>query len=68
MQLGRFAAATILEIGYGRTVSGVDDDFIRLVEKGVSEALSGTGAPAGNSLVDFFPICEITVTAIGACI
>lgn len=48
----------ILELGYGRTVTGGDDDFIRLVEKGVSQALSGTGTAAGNSLVDYFPICE----------
>ena len=48
----RFTAAMILELGYGRTITGVDDDFIRLVEKGVSQALSGTGTAAGNSLVD----------------
>ncbi|EPT01064.1 hypothetical protein FOMPIDRAFT_112035 [Fomitopsis schrenkii] len=52
----RFAAAVILELGYGRTITGLDDDFIRLVEKGVSEALSGTGSGPGSGLVDFFPI------------
>ena len=52
----RFTAAMILELGYGRTVTGVDDEFIRLVDEGVSQALSGTGTTSGNALVDYFPI------------
>lgn len=62
-QHDRFVAATIFELGYGRTIKGGDDDFIRLVEKGVSQALSGTGTAAGNSLVDYFPIREQTAAA-----
>ena len=50
--------AVILELGYGRTISGLGDDFIRLAEKGVFEALSGTGSGPGSGLVDFFPIRE----------
>ena len=45
----------MLEIGYGHTVSSLDDDkFIKLVENGVRKCLLGSGA--GATLVDFFPI------------
>lgn len=45
----------MLEIGYGHTVSSLEDDkFIKLVENGVRRCLTGSGA--GASLVDFFPI------------
>ncbi|KAI0734033.1 cytochrome P450 monooxygenase [Fomitopsis betulina] len=59
--LKRYAAAVILELGYGRTITSLDDDFIRIVEKGVSEAL-GTGSGPGSGLVDFFPIRESDAT------
>ena len=48
--------AVIFELGYGRTISTLDDDFIRLVERGVSESLEGSGS--GGALVDLFPICK----------
>lgn len=51
----RFAAAVMLEIGYGRTVTSVDDAHIRKVDAAV-EGLFLAGNP-GSMLVDFFPIC-----------
>lgn len=50
--------AFIFKLAYGRTITGLDDDFVRLAEKGVSDALSGVGSGPGSSLVDFFPICK----------
>ena len=45
----------MLEIGYGYTVTSLDDDeFIKLVDDGVRKCLSGSGA--GATLVDFYPI------------
>ena len=53
----RYVIAVIFEIGYGRTISTLDDDFIRLVERGVNESLSG-GSSSGGAMVDLFPIRE----------
>ena len=53
--MGRYVVAVIFEIGYGRAISTLDDDFIRLVEQGVNESLTG-GSSSGGALVDLFPI------------
>ena len=49
-----FAAAVMLEIGYGRTVTSVDHAHIRKVDSAV-EGLFLVGHP-GSMLVDFLPI------------
>lgn len=46
----------MLEIGYGHTVTSIDDPHIRKVDNAVA-GLFATGNP-GSMLVDFFPMCE----------
>ncbi|PPQ69577.1 hypothetical protein CVT24_001377 [Panaeolus cyanescens] len=58
--LRRFAASTILKITYGRDVTSVDDQVVRLVERAAS-LTSETPSAAGN-LVDFFPIMKYIPT------
>ena len=60
-----YVVAVIFELGYGHTITTLDDHFIRRVEKGVSESLEGSGA--GCSLVDLFPICEHSIGRRSAC-
>ena len=62
--MGRYVVAVIFEIGYGRAISTLDDDFIRLVEQGVNESLTGgssSGSSSGGALVDLFPIRKHTL-------
>ncbi|KAH9917066.1 cytochrome P450 [Fomitopsis serialis] len=54
-QLKRYSAGIVLEIGYGHTVTSLDDDhFIKVTEDGLRECLAGSGA--GVASVDFLPI------------
>ena len=46
----------MLEIGYGHTVTSIDDAHIRLVDSAL-EGIFLAGNP-GSMLVDFFPLCE----------
>ncbi|KAH9917064.1 cytochrome P450 [Fomitopsis serialis] len=52
----RLAAAVMLEIGYGHTVTSVDDAHIRKVDSAVGGILEA-GNP-GSMLVDFFPVLK----------
>ncbi|KAH9910913.1 cytochrome P450 [Amylocystis lapponica] len=52
----RFAAALILEPAYGRTVTSMDDEYVKLVNT-VNHTLAMAGN-AGITLVDFFPILK----------
>ncbi|KZT69390.1 cytochrome P450 [Daedalea quercina L-15889] len=56
LELKRYTAAIMLEIGYGHTVTSLDDEYIKMIENGVRKCLSGSGA--GSALVDFFPILK----------
>ncbi|KAI0720657.1 cytochrome P450, partial [Fomitopsis betulina] len=49
----RFAAGIMLEIGYGHTLTSINDDYIRMVNSAL-EGFSVAGNP-GSMLVDFFP-------------
>lgn len=46
----------MLEIGYGHTLTSINDDYIRMVNSAL-EGFSVAGNP-GSMLVDFFPPCE----------
>lgn len=54
----RFAAGIVLEIGYGRTVTSLDDEYIVQVDA-AQEGIFLAGNP-GSMFVDFLPICEDT--------
>ncbi|KAH9834639.1 cytochrome P450 [Rhodofomes roseus] len=54
--LKRFSAAVMLEIGYGHTVTSIDDAHIRKVDSALA-GLFAAGTP-GSMLVDFFPILK----------
>ncbi|EPS93959.1 hypothetical protein FOMPIDRAFT_48847 [Fomitopsis schrenkii] len=49
----RFAAATMLEIGYGHTVTSLDDDYIHMIDSAL-DGMFLAGNP-GSMMVDFFP-------------
>ncbi|KAL9710527.1 hypothetical protein Ac2012v2_006061 [Leucoagaricus gongylophorus] len=50
----RYAAATILNITYGRDVKSVDDHFVKLADRAATLTVE-SGSPAAT-LVDFFPL------------
>lgn len=52
-RFNRFAAAIMLEIGYGHTVTSVDDDHIHMVDSAI-QGMFLAGYP-GSMLVDVFP-------------
>ncbi|KZT69367.1 cytochrome P450 [Daedalea quercina L-15889] len=57
----RYIASLVFEIGYGRTTASLDgDDFIRLVDPGIAEVLSGSSS--GTAPVDLFPILKYVPT------
>lgn len=49
-----FVVAVVLGIGYGRSISSTDNEFIRLVDRDLGQALEGAGS--GSTLNDFFPV------------
>ena len=50
----RYAVAIIMGIGYGISISSMDDEFIQHVDHAV-ESVFQSGGPAAM-LIDFFPI------------
>ncbi|OCH90107.1 cytochrome P450 monooxygenase [Obba rivulosa] len=52
----RFAAALIMEITYGHTITSLNDQFLRIAERATTETVAN-GSP-GSMLVDFFPILK----------
>lgn len=46
----------MLEITYGKRVMSLDDELVRVAERGI-EGANSAGSP-GSMLVDFFPIRE----------
>ncbi|KAI0753673.1 cytochrome P450 [Fomes fomentarius] len=54
--LYRYAAATMLEITYGRRLNSMDDKLVQLAERAIIAATEG--GSAGSMLVDFFPILK----------
>ncbi|KAI0720646.1 cytochrome P450 [Fomitopsis betulina] len=53
-QIKRFAAAIMLEIGYGHTMTTMDDDYVRIVHSALEDVfLSGN---PGSMMVDFVPL------------
>ncbi|TFY51209.1 hypothetical protein EVJ58_g10686, partial [Rhodofomes roseus] len=55
--LKRFSASLIFEMGYGHTIQSLDgDEFMKSVQGGIREALSGSGS--GSAMVDVFPILK----------
>ena len=52
----RYAVAIIMGIGYGLSVSSLDDSFIQHVDRAVHSVFH-SGGPAAL-LVDFFPVRE----------
>ncbi|KAH9930559.1 cytochrome P450 monooxygenase [Amylocystis lapponica] len=54
--LQRFAAALIMEVAYGHTVTSSDDKFIDIVETAL-RMTSEAGLP-GSLLVDYFPVLK----------
>ncbi len=53
-----YAAAIIVEIAYGHTVSGLEDEYIEIADRATTETVTaGTpGTSILGLLVDFFPI------------
>ncbi|PSR76828.1 hypothetical protein PHLCEN_2v8209 [Hermanssonia centrifuga] len=58
--LKRYAAAIIVEIAYGHTVSSLEDEYIEIADRATTETVTaGTpGASILGLLVDFFPILK----------
>lgn len=52
----RYAAAQMVDIAYGHSVTSLDDKYIQLAERATRETVE-IGSP-GSMLVDFFPACE----------
>ncbi|KZT12723.1 cytochrome P450 [Laetiporus sulphureus 93-53] len=50
----RFAAAMIMEIAYGHSVTSLNDQFVHLAERAAKETIE-SGGP-GSMIVDFFPL------------
>ncbi|KAI8992762.1 cytochrome P450 [Trametes punicea] len=51
-----YLAAILVEVTYGKRVNSLDDQLVRVAERGI-ESSNATGSP-GSMLVDFFPILK----------
>ncbi|CCL99826.1 uncharacterized protein FIBRA_01850 [Fibroporia radiculosa] len=57
LHLRRFAAAMIMKIAYGHTVTSIDDKYIHIAESAAKETVEAGGP--GSMLVDFFPFLTL---------
>ncbi|EIW56875.1 cytochrome P450 [Trametes versicolor FP-101664 SS1] len=55
-----YLASIMLEITYGKRVMSLDDELVRVAERGI-EGANSAGSP-GSMLVDFFPILKYIPT------
>jgi len=60
--INRFAAALLVEIGYGHTITSLDDMYVHLADKAVVELETVEGGYPGLMTVDFLPTFIFKIT------